>query len=98
MAEQLVHPILKRGHSNWLEASHNVLIRVRPKHIFLERLHYMVSTELPLLQSNMTFMYEKHGPQYHWVVGLFERLKLPVFDGVQAALEAFNRQRRMYLD
>ena len=26
MAEQVVHLILKRGHSNWLEASHNVLI------------------------------------------------------------------------
>ena len=43
MSEQLVHPILKRGHSNWLEASHNVFIRFRPKHIFLERLHYVLS-------------------------------------------------------
>ena len=98
MAKQLVHPILKRGHSNWLEASHNVFIRFRPKHIFLERLHYVLSTELALLQSNMTYMYEKRGPQYHWVVELFERLKLPVFDGVQAALEAFNQQRKLYLD
>ena len=24
MSEQLVHPILKQGHSNWLEASHNL--------------------------------------------------------------------------
>ena len=46
--------------------------------------HYLVSTELALLQSNM---YEKHGPQYHWVVELFRQLKLPVFDGVQTALE-----------
>ena len=58
----------------------------------------MVSTELALLQSNRTYMYEKRGPQYHWVVELFERLKLPVFDGVQAALETFNQQRKMYLD
>ena len=49
MSEQLVHPILKRGHSNWLEASHNVFIRFRPKHIHLEQLHYVVSTELALL-------------------------------------------------
>ena len=27
LASQLVHPILKRGHSNAVEASHNVLIR-----------------------------------------------------------------------
>ena len=64
-----------------------MFIRFRPKHIFLERLHYVLSTELALLQSNMTYMYQKRGPQYHWVVGLFEHLKLPVFDGIQGALE-----------
>ena len=88
MSEQLVHPILKRGHSNWLEASHSVFIRFRPKHINLERLHYVVSSELALLQSNMTYMYKKRGPQYHWVIELFRRLKLPVFDGLHAELEA----------
>ena len=46
----------------------------------------------------MTYMYEKREPQYHWVVELFKRLKLPVFDDVQATLETFNRQRKMYLD
>ena len=61
-------------------------------HIFLERLHYVLSTELTLLQSNTTYMYEKRGPQCHWVVELFERLKLPVFDVVQAALEGFNQE------
>ena len=58
----------------------------------------MLSTKLALLQSNMTYMYEKRGPQYHWVVELFERLKLPVFDGVQAALEEFNEHRKLNLD
>ena len=53
-AEMLVHSTLNRGHSNLLEASHNVFICFRPKHIDLERLHYVVSTELALLQSNMT--------------------------------------------
>ena len=38
-AEMLVHSIMKMGHSNWLEASH---IHFRPKHINLERLHYVV--------------------------------------------------------
>ena len=95
MSEQLVHTILKRGHSNWLETSH---IRFRPKHILLERLHYVLSTELALLQSNMTYMYQKRGPQYHWVVELFEHLKLPVFEGVQAAVQAFNEQRKLNLD
>ena len=54
----------------------------------------MVSTELALLQSNMTYLYEKRGPQYHWVVELFKRLRLPIFDGVQAALEAFSEKRK----
>ena len=97
-SEQLVHPILKRGHSNWLEASHNVFIRFRPKHIHLDRLHYILSTELALLQSNMTYMYRKRGPQYHWVVELFRRLKLPVYDGVHRALEEFNNLRMEKLE
>ena len=97
-SEQLIHPILKRGHSNWLEASHNVFIRFRPKHIYLERLHYTLSTELALLQSNMTYMYRKRGLQYHWVVELFRRLKLPVFDGVHRALEEFNELRMEKLE
>ena len=34
----------------------------------------------------------------HSITELFDRLKLPVFDGVQAALEAFNEQRMLNLD
>ena len=94
MSEQLLHPILKRGHSNWLEASY-VFIHFRPKHIFLEWLHYVLSTKLALLLSNMTYKYQKRGP---WVVELFEHLKLPVLDGIQAALEAFYEQRKLTLD
>ena len=75
-----------------------MFIHFRPKHIHLEQLHHVVSTELALLQSNMTYMYGKRGPRYHWVVELFKCLKLPVFDGVQAALEAFNEQRKLTLD
>ena len=50
----------------------------------------MLSTELALLQTNMMYMYQKRGQQYHRVVELLEHLKLLVFDGIQAALEAFN--------
>ncbi len=98
MADQLVHPDLKRGHSNWLEASHNVFIRFRPKHIQLERLHYETSTNLALLQSNMTYMYTKRGPSYHWIPDLYQRLKLPVYDGLREVLEASNRERKARLD
>ena len=45
---ELIHPVLKRGHSNAVE---NVFIRFRSKDI--SRLHYHVSTNLALLQANL---------------------------------------------
>ena len=65
----------------------------RPKHIHLERLHYTLSTELTMLQSNMTYLYRKRGPQSYWVVELFRCLKLPVYNGAHRALEEFNELR-----
>ena len=50
--KELIHPVLKRGHSNAVEASHNV---------FLGRPHYHVSTNLALLQANLTYMHAKFG-------------------------------------
>ena len=90
-AGQLVHPILKQGHSNAVEASHNVLIRFRSKDTFLERLHYQLSTNLGLLQANMTYMRAKLGTSYQWIPELYRRMKLPVFEGV---VEAHNVQRK----
>ena len=97
MADSLVHPVLKRGHSNWLEASHNVFIRFRSKDISLERLHYELSTNLALLQSNMTYMYEKRGPNYDWILDLYKRLNLPVYEGIQEAVTTYNIKRRQQL-
>ena len=97
MADSLIHPVLKRGHSNWLEASHNVFIRFSSKDISLERLHYEVSTNLALLQSNMTYMYEKRGPNYHWIPDLYKRLNLPVYEGIQEAVTTSNIKRRQQL-
>ena len=78
-ANDLVHPDLKKGHSNWVEASHNVLIRFRPKHIHLERLQYALSTDLGFLQANMTFNYDFLGAKYHWLKDLFDQLGLPAY-------------------
>ena len=97
MADSLVHPLLKRGHSNWLEASHSVFTKFRPKDISLERLHYELSTNLALLQSNMTYMYMKQGPKYHWIPDLYQRLNLPVYEGIQEALTMSNIRRRQQL-
>ena len=93
MASKLIHPILKRGHSNWLESSHNVIMRFRNKHIHLERLHYHVSTNLGLLQANMTQEGNQQGLKYHWKTDLLQRLGLPVYDGVLEYLESHNRTR-----
>ena len=60
------------------------------EHLHLERLHYEVSTNLGLLQSNMTYLYDKRGPDYHWIPVLYNRLKLPLYDGLQEQLELHN--------
>ena len=86
MADQLVHRELHRGHSNWLEAPHNVLLRFRQKHLSLERLHYNVATNLGLLQANMTHEFNQQGAAYHWKPEFFRRINLPVYDGVAERL------------
>ena len=98
LASQLVHPILKRGHSNAVETSHSVLIRFRSKDISLERLHYHVSTNLGLLQANFTYMYAKLGTSYHWIPELYRRMHLPVFEGVVEALEKYSVRRKRKSD
>ena len=98
MANQVVDLTLKRGHSNWLESSHNIFIRFRQKHIFLERLHYHVATNLGLLQANQTQEYSQEGPAYHWKIDLLQRLNLPVYDSVREALKKLNHNRNKRLD
>ena len=97
-ASRLVHPVLKRGHSNLVEASHNVFIRFRSKDISLERLHYHLSTNLGLLQANLTYMHAKHGSSYHWIPELCRRMKLPVFHSIVEALEKHSVRRKRKLE
>ena len=59
--KEIIHPVLKRGHSNSVEASHNVFIRFRSKCISIQRLHYNLSTNLALLQANLTYMHATYG-------------------------------------
>ena len=97
-AHDLIHPVLGRGHSNLPEASHNVLVRFRSKNLHLHRLHYITSTNVGLCQSNMTWLTSKKGIQYHWLLDLFHRLKLPVFDGMEKALRKANDERAKKLE
>ena len=98
LASKLVHPILKRGHSNACEASHSVLIRFRSKQIPLQRLHYHLSTNLGLLQANLTYMHARFGTSYHWIPELYRRMNLPLFEGVVEALERYSVCRKKRLE
>ena len=89
-ASHIIHHELGWGHSNYPEASHNVLKKFRSKDKYLQSIHYSVSTNFGLLQANMSYMTKKHGVSYHWLLDLFARLKLPQFDGMAEALRKAN--------
>ena len=80
-ASQIIHPGLGRGHPNYPEGSHNVLIRFRSKDKYLRLIHYTVSTNMGLMQANMTWLSK---------LDLFQHLKLLVFDGMKDALQMAN--------
>ena len=75
-----------------------MLIRFRSKDLHLHSLHYVTSTNLGLCQSNMTYLTGKKGTGYHWLLDLFGRLKLPILDGMQEALEQANKNRKKKLE
>ena len=60
---------------------------------YITRLHYHVSTNLGLLQSNMTYMNCVCGMGYHWLPDLFQRMGLPLLHGVEAMLKQANVKR-----
>ena len=97
-SSQIIHPELGRGHSNYPEASHNVLVRFQSKDKYLQSIHYMVSTNMGLMQANMTWLNKTKGLSYHWLLELFHRLKLPLFDGMAEALEKGNELRAKNLE
>ena len=82
-ASKIIDPELGRGHSNACEATFTVFPKFRPKDVGLQRLHYQASTNLALLQASMTYLYSRRGPQYHWILELFEKMGLPLFDGMK---------------
>ena len=82
-AEQVIDPGLGKGHSNLPESTFSVLTKFRAKDINLHREHYEASTNLGLIQSNMTWCFKERGPGYHWIVDLYSRLGLPILDGIQ---------------
>ena len=90
LADVLIHPGIGKITTNLVEASHNVLVRYRSKNWNLARLHYQVSTNIGLMQSCMTYLYTKRGPQYHWILDILKRMHLPVLDNLQYILKQLN--------
>lgn len=53
----------------------------------------MTSTNAGFCQGNMTWCYAARGPDYHWVIDLYERLNLPVITAVVRSLHASTQDR-----
>ncbi|KXJ07142.1 hypothetical protein AC249_AIPGENE6000 [Exaiptasia diaphana] len=92
-AADVVHTEMGRGHSNLPESKFNVLTRFRPKSVNLQQKHYEFITNIGLCQSNMTFMYNTAGKEYHWMRSVLSLMKLPVPDGIQDVWTGENTRR-----
>lgn len=68
---RVIHPVLGKGHNHLPEAAHHVALTFGQKDNNLNRLNYMVRTNLGLLQSNLSMMTARKGPSYHWFLDLF---------------------------
>ena len=82
-AEEIIDPELGKGNSNACEATFTVFPKFRPKNVGLQCLHYQASTNLALVQSSMTYLSKRRGIEYHWILDLFERMGLPLLDGMK---------------
>ena len=92
-ASDLIHPVFGKGHTSRMESAHSILTVFRPKSWHLFRLHYEVSTNLALLQSNVNYMNSVCGMNYHWLSDLYQRLSIPVLEGMEAVLKQVNVRR-----
>ena len=82
-ADEIIDPELGRGHTNLCESTFSVFPKFRPKDPTLHRLHYQASTNLALIQASMTYLFTRKGPDYHWILELFQRMGLPLLDGMK---------------
>ena len=76
-----------------MESAHSILTVFRPKSWHLFRLHYEVSTNLALLQSNVNYMNSVCGMNYHWLSDLYQCLSIPILEGMEAVLKQVNVRR-----
>lgn len=82
-AKSVIGTELGKGHSNKPEATFCVLTKFRARDASLHQKHNQVSTNLGLIQANMTWLYKEKGAQYHWIINLYSQMGLPVLSGIQ---------------
>ena len=58
----------------------------------------MASTNAGFCQANMTWCHAVRGPNYHWVIDSYERIKLPVVPAVVEALQKAVAERAAVLE
>ncbi|XP_068705034.1 uncharacterized protein [Montipora foliosa] len=97
-AKSVIDPELGKGHSNMPEATFSVLAKFRAKDTNLHQKHYQASTNLGLIQANMTWLFKEKGAQYHWIIELYSRMGLPVLSGIQEICQHDNRERMKLLE
>ena len=97
-ANEVIDPVMGKGHSNLPESKFHVLTKFRPKDVNLHQLHYEFSTNLGLCQSNMTFLVKRKGSSYHWARDLFAKMGLPEVDGLDDIVTKENVERMRRLE
>ena len=63
------------------------LVQFRSKNKYLQSITTWLALNMGLLQTNITYLAWKNvsiynGLSYHWLLDLFDCLKLPIFDGM----------------
>ena len=92
-ANEVLDPVMGKGHSHLPESKFSVLMKFRPKDTNLHQMHYEESTDMGLCQSNMTYLIKCKGSMYHWVLELFGRMGLPQIDGMEEITSKENSER-----
>ena len=90
-AKSVIDPELHKGHSNLPEATFSVLTKFRAKDTNLHQKHYQASTNLGLIQSNMSWLFKEKGAQYYWIVDLYSWMGLPILSGIQEMVSYYKK-------
>ena len=69
----------------------------RSKDRSLKKQYYCLTTDLGLLQANLSFMTGGLDDSYHWILELFANMKLPILDGMKEGCLKANKERQRHL-